>query len=244
MATIPELLDTGMSQNPADPNVYRRYRPSQILNQDFRPEFDRVSGQLPNLEQTFMDRLNSGPDFEAYRSELDAFGGSLMDTLFGPGGQVEQATRQALGQSVASGFGPTSGGFDKARLNILGGARDAFGGAIAGQAVNIAQLAGQQHMGELGALGGFQQFQAGRADDLRESLFGGEMSIRQMEMDRETMELNRRMVEAGLAQQGGGGLSIGGALEGALGGAAAGSFIPGIGSLAGGIIGGIGGLFG
>jgi hypothetical protein len=216
---------------------------TSILDEQFTPEFDRINQALPGLEEVLQNRINGPADFNQFSGALEQFAGGLTDQLFGAGGAVEQASRGALGQTVQSGFGPTSGGFDNARMNILTGARDTLTQGIAGQAVNLAQLASGQRTADIQSLLGFTGMQAGRRDSLAESLFGGAATINQQGMDRETMDLNRRLIDHALGQQNQGS-GIGGLL-GRIGGGLLGSALGPIGSAAGGALGGrLAGLLG
>lgn len=219
----------------------------QILQRLYAPEYDRTQAQLPGAEQLLAERVRSPVDFGAFRSELEAMAQGLTSELFRPGGQVEQQGRAALDQSVAGGFGPTSGGYSRSRQNILTGARDTVSNAIAQGAIQLAPVAVQSRANEIANAFGLTQYTAGRADDLRESLFGARSSIEQLGLAKEQMRQNQLVLEAALgdrARRNGWQGRVSGALGGALSGAAAGSAIPGIGTVVGGILGGLGGLFG
>ena len=204
---------------------------------------------LPGTEDLFNKRISTGLDFQGFDDALSKFAGGLSEQLFGAGGSVETASRSALGEAVGSGFGPTSGGFDNARLNILKGAGQQFNSALAEQAVNIAGVASQQRSADINSILGLQQSQAGRRDSIAESIFGAQATIDQQGFDRETMDLNKQLIEQAL-RRGNRGRSVGsrvkGGLSGSASGAVAGTIVagPGIGTTAGAIIGGLAGLFG
>ena len=173
------------------------------------------------------------PDFAGFREPLSALAQSVTDQLFRPGGAVEGATRGALGRSVQSGFGPRSGGFDAARLNILQGASDTVGNTVGQAAVQLAPLALQQ----------------------RESQFGAASTLEGLRLSEEQLAQNQRLIDAHLQQQKCGigdrlGAGLMGGLSGALGasanlgGAGAAAATGGLSTLAGGILGGLGGIFG
>ena len=254
-----------MAYNPESPNyqingfrgVNSLYRPPSggsssaarslggILDEQFAPEYERLNEGLPGIEELFNERVASGPDYSAYSGALEDFAGSVFEQYFGSGGAVEGASRAALGQAVQSGFGPTSGGFDNARMNILREASGQFGQAVAGQATQLAGYASQDRGIDIQSLLGYTGLQAGRRDALAESLFGGQATIDQQGIDREVLDLNRRMIEQALRNSGQSiGSRLGGGLSGAASGAIAGSIIPGIGTGIGAAIGGIAGLFG
>jgi hypothetical protein len=224
---------------------------SGIIDEQFSPELERLDQGLPGLEELLMDRISSGPDFQQFAPALEQFAGNITDQFFGAGGAVEQASRQALGQAVGSGFGPTSGGFDAARMNILRGATEQVGQAIGSQAVNLAQVASGQRSADIQTLLGLTGLQAGRRDELARDIFGITQTGIANEMDRETLGLNRRLIEEALRDPSileriGG--SAGSILSGAGTGAAIGSIVPGLGTGVGAALGGtlglIGGLFG
>lgn len=217
-----------------------------ILDSNFTPEFNRLNEGLPGIEDLLQTTIESPLDFEQFAPALEQFAGGLSAQMFGAGGSVEQASRQALGQSVQSGFGPTSGGFDNARLSILKEARGSFNEALSTQAVNLAQIASTKRSSDIQTLLGFTQNQGARRDSAAESLFGGRATIDQQGMDRETMDLNRRMIEQGLMDgQTSMGDRLSGGLSGAAGGFVAGNMVvPGIGGIVGAGIGGLAGLFG
>lgn len=221
---------------------------ASILDNNFAPEFNRLNEGLPGIEDLLTDRIQGPVDLNQFAPALEQFAGGLSAQMFGAGGSVEQATRGALGQSVQSGFGPASGGFENAKLHILKGATGEFQNALAGQAVNLAQLASTQRSQDISALLGFTQNQGARRDSAAESLFGGQATIDQAGRDDETMALNRRLIENALAN-GGDPNSIGSratnALSGAAGGFVAGNMVvPGVGGFIGAGIGGLAGLFG
>lgn len=220
----------------------------QIINNRFLPEFERTQAALPGIQELFMERLNAPVDYSGLRGELQAVAEGVGEELFRPGGSVELASRGAAEGSVRTGFGPSSGGFDRARMNILDEAQGTIGRTISQGALQLAPMALQKRQGDIANAFGLLQLQSGRADDLRESLFGGRASIEQLKLARDQMKLNRRLVEAGLANQNlSTGDRIGGALSGAAGGALAGAQAGTIfglpGAAVGGILGGLAGLF-
>ncbi len=215
----------------------------QILSERFRPELERTEGQQSTLENLFLDRVRNPADLEAFRGEITAFGESLVNDLFGGGGAVERGLQEARGRTVETGFGTTSGGLTNARNNIFSRATDTVAQGIAQKSFEFADLAERTRGSDIQSLLAGVGLQASRGDDLRESLFGGRATIDQQGFDRETMALNRRLIEHAL-RGGGIGSRFGGAASGALSGAAAGSVIPGIGTVAGGVLGGLAGIFG
>ena len=213
----------------------------QILGDYFAPGFQQTQANKGNIQDTLMKRISSGPDFAKYRGELSTVATGLADELFSPGGEVEQAYSDAFGQTVESGFGTSSGGFERARGNILRGARDVVGRGIAQGALQLAGTAEQSRASDINALLGLHEGEAGRMEGLRESLFGGQATIEQLKLAQEQMGLNRELMrKAGKGR--GLGSRTGGAAKGALAGASIGSAIPGFGTAAGAVIGGIGGF--
>lgn len=213
-----------------------------IIQNIYAPEYDRTMAGLPGAEEMLLERIKSPLDFGAFRSELEAMAQGLTGELFRPGGQVEQASRAALDQTVATGFGSTSGGYTNARQNIMTGARDTVSNAIAQGAIQLAPVAVQSRQNEIGNALGLTSYYAGRSDDLRESLFGGRATIEQLQLARQQMRQNQQVIDAQLNQ--GFGSRLGGAAKGALAGMAMGSFLPGPGHVVGGVLGALGGLFG
>lgn len=199
-----------------------------ILDQYFKPELYDTEGNAAAARDAFTERLNTPTDFSRFRGELTAMAQGITNEMFGPGGAVEQATGQAAEQSVGTGFGPTSGGFDRARRNIYSGARDQVGNAIAQGAIQLAPIAAQERAGDIGALAQLYGLEAGRGDALRESLFGGEATIENLGLAKETMMLNRRLIEDSLRRSRSGG-GIGGFL-GKLGGGIIGSALGPVGT--------------
>lgn len=208
-----------------------RNQPSQslgdILGVDFREEFERLQGGQSDLEQRLFDAINAPVDFEAFRGQLSGLAESVTGELFGAGGQVELATRGAAGRTVETGFGTSSGGFDRARQNIFGQARESVANVVGQSAVELSGQAVQQRAADIGALGDFTQFQTGRLDDLRESLFGGQVTIEQLNLAKEQMAQNQRLIDEAISGGGGGG--IGGFL-GKVGGGILGSALGPIGA--------------
>jgi hypothetical protein len=71
------------------------------------------------------------------RDPLSALAESIAGDFFGPGGSAERQTNQALRHSVDTGFGPRSGGFDAARLNILQNATTQASRGISAGAIQL-----------------------------------------------------------------------------------------------------------
>ena len=212
---MPLPFDREMNQGDGDLLDYGNRRPSRLgsiapttsmgplspISNQIQDELDRLGGALPSIEELLMNRINATIDFNQYSDALNTFAGGITDQFFRPGGMVEQASRQALGQTVQTGFGPQSGGFDAARMNILAGARDQVGQAIGSQAVNLAQMASGQRSADIQTLLGFAGMQGARRDELARDLFGIQQTGVVNQLDRDTFNLNRRMVENALAQQ-------------------------------------------
>jgi hypothetical protein len=188
-----------------------------ILDSYYRPELDRTQGSAADAQDAFLERLNAPTDYSGLRGELSAMAEGITSEMFGPGGAVQQATSQAAEQSVGTGFGPSSGGFDRARRNIFSGARGEVTNRIAQGALQLAPIAMQERQGDISALGDFYGMQATRGDALRDSLFGGEATIENLGMAREQLDLNRMLIEESLRQSRSGG-GIGGFLKKAAGG--------------------------
>lgn len=205
-----------------------------LLGERFLPEFERLAERQAELEEQLLGRIEDPIDFESFRGELSTLAESVTRDLFGPGGAVEDATTRAAGESVRSGFGTRSGGFDRARLNILEGARDQVTDVVGRAAPQLAQTAAQTRAADIGALGEFTAGQAARQTDLLESLFGGFATIEQINQAREQLGLNEDIIREVL--RGGGGGGVGGFL-GKLGGGL-------LGATLGPIAGGIGGALG
>lgn len=176
---------------------------NDILQNRFVPELDRIGANMGNIEQMFMDAYNAPIDFSQYNDALSTFAGGVSDQYFAPGGIVEQQSRQALGQTVNTGFGTTSGGFDNARMNILSGATGAMNNAIAMQAGDLARLAQSDRQNQLNTAFGYLGLEKGRHDSLLESLFGGAATDRVYGMDEEMLALNRSMIQKALLEDGG-----------------------------------------
>jgi hypothetical protein len=177
----------------------------KILSDYFKPEFNKLQGQQGDLQKMFMDKLAAGPDFAKFRGELSTVATGVADELFSPGGEVDKAYQGAFGQTVESGFGTSSGGFERARHNILGGARDVVSRGIAQGALQLAGTASQANSADLATLLGFQQGEAGRLEGLRESMFGGQATIESLGLAKRTADLNERMINQSLQKQSGGG---------------------------------------
>lgn len=221
---------------------------NDILQNRFVPELDRIGANMGNIEQMFMDAYNAPIDFSQYNDALSTFAGGVSDQYFAPGGIVEQQSRQALGQTVNTGFGTTSGGFDNARMNILSGATGAMNNAIAMQAGELARLAQADRQNQLATAFGYLGLEKSRADALRESLFGGAATERVYGMDERMLRLNEMMVMnefgdgEGFDFTGRLGSGAGGALSGAAAGSMIGSAGGPIGMGLGALIGGLGGF--
>lgn len=235
----PELLPTEFTDRPPiiDPGrratlqrgIDRR-RPGLggILDDRFAGELDRLSESQPDLETRFLEALRSPVNFEDFRGELSEFAESVTSDVFGPGGQVSQLTGQARESAIGRGLSPFGGTTTGARNDILRGATGDVSRAIGQQAGQLAGLAVQQRQSDLGNLLGFTGMQAERADDLRESLFGGQATIENLGLARESLDLNTRLIEQALSERQGGG-GIGGFL-GKVGGGLLGSALGPIGS--------------
>lgn len=236
MTTLAERYRQGGARVPREGTLRR-------IGSGFGEEADRIRDRQPGIEEAFMERLGGSTDFGRIRGELEAVGQGVAEDLFRPGGQVEQATRGALSQSVQSGFGPSSGGFDRARMNILGGARDRITSALAQAAPQLASTAVQEDLGRLRQEGNFVMGQAGLANDLSQSEFGAMSTIEQLRLAHEQMRMNQEEMGCGLGDRLGSAVTSGGQ------GAATGAIIGGgVGSIpaaaVGGGIGFLGGLFG
>ena len=204
--------------------------------QGFGEARERMGERARGVEDAFLQDLRGG------REALSSMAQGITAELFAPGGQVEEATSQALRQTTESGFGPRSGGFDQARLNILEGAQEQVANRVAQAAP---QIRGQTLQG-FGQLAGQLR---GATESLRESEFGGRASIEQLEMARQRQRQNEMILQEFLDERGGGiGETIAGGLtgagSGALAGAGMGSVLGVPGAAAGGIIGGLAGLLG
>jgi hypothetical protein len=239
------------TSSPAPPRTAprRTLTLEDILRDHFLPEFQRLQGGRAASERDLRQRIASGPDYSGLRGELTTVATGITDELFAPGGQVDQATRTAFGDTVASGFGPTSGSYERARQHILGGARDAVSRGIAQGALQLAPTAMQARAGDIASLIDVHGLETGRLEGLRESLFGGQATIENLRLADETLGLNRSIVDAYLRQAGRGrgiGSRIGGAASGALAGAQVGAQLgtpfglPGMG--VGAAVGGLAGL--
>lgn len=115
---------------------------------------NKQQGRQDTREQRILDALGSPTDFSSIRGELTSISQAVADELFGKGGSIDKATRGAMDDSVASGFGTTSGGYTAARQNILSGGRDVVGRSIAQNGAALAQLAVQQRGQNLDSLMG------------------------------------------------------------------------------------------
>ena len=229
------------------PNAVRQQQRNRslpgVLTSQFEPELGRIDAALPGLEELLLGQINAPIDYSAFKAPLEDFAGGLTKELYGPGGYVEEATQGALGMTQKTGFGPTSGGFDRARLNILGGANDQFANALSGKAVELANLASSTRDSNIRNLLAYTGNLQARRDDYATSLFTGRQAINQYGMDRNIFDLNRRMVEHAL-KEGGWQDRIFNTLSGAAEGAIIGSMTGGPGAIPGAIYGGISGATG
>lgn len=175
-----------------------------IVNRDFRQEFNRLQEGQPGLEERFLDQQAAPIDFEAFRGSLSALAESVTSDLFGAGGAVEKAQQGARGKTVTTGFGTGSGGLTNATQNIFRGARDEVANVVGRGAIDIAGIAVQDRATTLGNLNQFVQFQGGRLDDLRDSLFGGQATIEQLRLAERQLDQNQQVIDQG---EGGGFLS-------------------------------------
>lgn len=173
---------------------------SDILDERFLPEYEEAQAGTQAAEQAFQERLAQGVDYSSALEQIRPEIEGIIGELFGPGGQVEQASSQALRGTVNTGFGPTSGAFNRARTGILEGARGEVTNRVAQRAPELARLGLQEYGTELGALQQDVTEARGREISLLESLFGGQASVEQLELSRETQDLNRQIVEEQLAQ--------------------------------------------
>lgn len=177
-----------------------------ILSRYFAPEFERLQKRQSGLESTITELIDKPIDFAGFQDALTSVAQGVSSKLYAPGGEVDIANRQALGDVVQSGFGTTSGGYDRARLNILRGANTTVSDAIAGAAVQLAPQAVQARQGQLATISGLLDSNRGALEGIRESMFGGQTTIEQLALAKQTAEQNRRLVEEALRRQGGGGL--------------------------------------
>lgn len=209
-----------------------------ILTQYFQPELDRLQSDRSALERMFLERLTTPADLHRYRTDLEALGNTLASDLFGPGGTVERAYGQALGRSVESGLGTTSGSFARARQNILLGARDQISKTIGQNILGLVPVVEQSRGADLAALLDYVNRQSDRLEGLRESMFTGRAGIAQLGLAEQTMDMNRRILDSLLRRQRSGGL--GGFLKstfGTIAGGLLGSIVPGVGTAVGTAIG-------
>lgn len=208
-----------------------------VLDDSFYPEYNRLQDNQQGIEELFIEMLQSPVNYGDLRSEVSAVGESVVNQLFGAGGDVETAFGEALGQTVETGFGTTSGGFARARQNILGQATEQVTDAVSRAAVDLAPVAAQSRGQDIASLLGFTEFQGGRLDNLRESLFGGATQIEQLDLAQQQAFNNRRLTDQALYERNnqGGGFwdSIGG-----IAGAAAGSVFGPVGTAVGSKLGG------
>ena len=133
-------------------------------------------------------------------------------------------------------------------MNIFGQGRDRIASGIASRAIDISQIASQNRAFDIGALGEFTSGQASRLDSLRESIFGGQATIEQLTLARETQRQNQQLIDEAIK---GGGSGLGGRFGGAASGAAAGALFGAslgpaapIGIAGGALFGGLAGFFG
>lgn len=235
----PRRAGVGAAFSPQEDEFQSPGRPRNLggILDEFGQAQDFQQERARELEGQFEDVLAGG------REALSDVAQGVTAELFAPGGQVEQATNRALRSTVESGFGPRSGGFDQARLNIQERAQDQVANRVAQAAPEIRS----QTIQGLGQLAGQLR---GSAESLRESEFGGQATIEQLGLARERQDMNERIMQEFLDERGG--ADIGGAASGALSGAATGatigSIVPGfgtaIGAAGGGILGGLSGLLG
>jgi len=176
------------------------------IDRFFLPEFERLQGGQESLENLFLNRVQSPVDFERFRAPLESFAQSVQGELFSPGGAVDTASRAALDTEIQAGRGPRSGSFNRSRLDILGQASDTLSGAIGQAAPQIAQTAVINRGQDIESLFRLLGLQSGRLDDIRDSLFTGEAAEVQRGFTRESLDLNRRLIEASLGGGGGGGI--------------------------------------
>lgn len=200
--------------------------------QGFGRARQRMGDRARGVEDEFLDNLTGG------REALSDMAQGITSELFAPGGPVEQQTSQALRATTESGFGPRSGGFDRARQNILGQASDQVANRVAQAAPEIR---GQTLQG-FGQLSGQLR---GATESLRESEFGGRATIEQLQLAKQRAEQNRRILDEFMDGGGGIGSKIGDALGGAGQGALVGSQVGSVAGLPGAAVGaGLGGLVG
>ena len=181
---------------PLDPRTHLR----GILDTDIVPELERLGGQQKDIEALYTEKLAAPIDYDAYNKGLTAWADSYSQQLYGPGGAVEMGDRASLSNSVDSGFGGTSGGFDNARNNTRMQSSRNFHDSMANQVVAVGQQAMTQRSNDLDSLLGYVTNQGARRDSLAGDLFAGTQGIELQKNDRETMELNRRMIEKALSR--------------------------------------------
>lgn len=217
-----------------------------ILQRILNPALDESKERRSTREAALMEALGQPTDFGSVREEVSAVGEGVANELFSQGGQVESAINEALRNTARTGFGPTSGSFDRARLDVLRGASDQVANRVAQSATQLAPLAQRERATDLGILGGLAESEAARVGNLRQSIFGGRASVNQLQLAQDQADLNEQLVNQALESGETGFLEgVGNAATGALGGAVAGSqFLPGPGTAIGAILGGLGGLFG
>lgn len=242
MPLFPGDIPAGRQPRPVGPGFnesVRRFSLRGILDDRFSGELDRLTESQPDLETNFLEALRSPVNFEDFRGELSEFAESVTSDVFGPGGAVQGAINQATPDILNSGMSPFGGTAARTRNDILRGATDQVSNAIGQQAGKLAGIASQNRTNDIASRLAFTELQAGRADSLRESLFGGQATIENLGLARESQDLNRRMIEQALRQrEGGGGFgSFFGNLGGGLLGATLGPIGATVGSRAGGAIG-------
>ncbi len=172
---------------------------TSLLEQIFGPEFARLQGDLPGLEQAFMSFLTGEVDLSQVTAGINQSVSGLLGELSRPGGELDTATFAGLTNEINRGTGPRSGGFENARLNILDRLQGQVGNLIAQQAPALFSTAVQNRGNTLQGLGGFLGLQAGRTDALRDSLFTGRQSIEQLRLGQESQLINTKFGRQGIA---------------------------------------------
>ena len=195
-----------------------------ILNQYQVSEADRLQGQLPGLEQSYMDLLEGGVDYGQIGKGLEGATMGFLRQMFEKGGYFDNQTNIGLGNEIQSGRGIHSGTYETGRRTnentMMGMTADRIAQILPQLYGTAGGVYGTQVQGMAGLLGN----QSGRFD-----IFSGYMGMTNLRMTQEDRVLNNEVTrqnlwdqEKAVKSQGG----IGGVLAGVAGGALGSFFGP------------------
>jgi len=259
-------MDTGYQQptklagNSADAakqmrdSMYDRYLGGQdvndlgsIMNQYFYPEADRLQGQLPGLEQQYLETIQGGVDYGQIGEGLESSTMGFLRQMFEKGGYFDTQTNISLGENIQSGRGVHGGGFEAGRRTNETTMQGMTADRIAQLIPQLYGSAVSAYGTEVQGMGNLLGLQSGRYDQLSGDIYSGKMGMTNLRMTEEdrifganTEAQNVWAQQQQIKAQNNPAGMIGGLL-----GAAAGSFFGPLGTSVGGALGGkIGGMIG